>query len=225
MWGSLLTHKQFTSDTRVTIFLCLLLSLGGCAGVRLIEPAQVTIDPNSCVVAFSVNTSTSRGSASKEYGGRFRASHLYLKGYDTVRLSAGESGSQMFVLEPPTQVLDFGQFFLARSGENNQYHFGTIAAGPRINLTPGEITYLGRLEIEDIQFEKNANWTTDTPIAIKLVFKDASEDDFPPLQQQYEIFRDRNAVKQIIGRWGELEYEPVRFVRMTSSPFFDALSR
>lgn len=199
--------------------------MGGCAEVRLVEPAHVTIDPQSCVVAFSVNTRTLEGSAIKKYGGRFRASHLYLKGYETIRLSDGENGLQLFVLEPPTEVLEFGQFSLARGGYNKQYQFETVAAGPRIKLNPGEITYLGRLEIQDIQFEKHTKGVTDTPIAIKLEFRDASKDDFPVLQEQYGIFRDRIAVKQIIGRWGELEYEPVRFVRMTSSPLSDTLPR
>ena len=220
-----MTHKPFSSDTRIALLLCLLPLLGGCVSVQTVEPAQVTIEPSSYVVAFSVNTSTLIRSAIKEYGGRFRASHLYLKGYDTVHLSAGESGSQLFVFQPSAQVLGFGQFFVARGGTNNQYHFGTISDGPRINLTAGEITYLGRLEIEDIQFKKSANWTTDTPIAVRLVFKDASEEDFPALQQQYEIFRDKNAVKQIPRRWGDLDYEPVQFEGMTSSPFADSLPR
>ena len=205
--------------------LYLLLSLGGCAGARLVEPAHVTVDPKSCVVAFSVNTSTLEGNEIKEYGGRFRASHLYLRDYETIRLSDTDSGLQLFVLEPPREVLEFGQFSLARGGYDKQYQFETVAAGPQIKLTAGEITYLGRLEIEDIQFEKHTNWTTDTPIAVKLVFRDAWKDDFPVLQQRYKVFQDRIAIKQVIGRWGELEYEPVRFVRITSAPLSDTLSR
>ena len=175
-------------------------------------------------MAFSVNTSTMEGSAVKEYGARFRASHLSLKGYGTIRIADGDSGLKTLVLEPAGEALEFGRFSLSRDGAGKQYEFETIAAGPRIKLTPGAITYLGRLEIEDIQFQKRANWTTDTPSGIKLQFRDASEDDFRFMQDQYEIFRDRTVVKQIIGRWGELEYEAVRFVRTTSTPLSDSSS-
>jgi hypothetical protein len=209
---------HFTPIARVTAALCLLLFLGGCAGGRLVEPAHVSVDPVSRVVVFSVNTSTLKGSAIKQYGGHFWASHFSLRGYETFRLSDGDIGRQLFVLEPTKEVLQFGQFTLARGGSSKQYHFETVAPGPRVKLAPGEIAYLGRLEIEDIEFEKHNNWTTDTPTAIKLVFRDASEEDLPVLQEKYDLFRDRKAVKQIIGRWGKLEYEAVRFAKMTSLP-------
>lgn len=209
---------HFTSITRVTAILCLLLFLGGCAGGRLVEPAHASVVPKSRIVAFSVNTSTLKGNEIKKYGGRFWASHFSLRGYETFRLSDSDSGRQLFVLEPTTDILQFGQFSLARGGSSKKYHFETVASGPRIKLAPGEIAYLGRLEIEDIKFEKRDNWTTDTPTAIKLVFRDASEDDLAVLQEKYEVFQGRTAVKQIIGRWGGVEYEPVRFTKMTSLP-------
>lgn len=199
-------HSGFT---RVVICFGLIAFTAGCTGLSQIKPSQATISPESSVVAFSVNTSRLL-----EYDMPMRAARLHLisnEVWDKIRLSEGETGLQRFLIGVPTQSIILYQFDLAVI-HSFSYLYGTKGVGPRIQLTPGKITYLGRLEIEDIQLEENDDRTRGWPIAVNVVFSDALEDDLSAWKQEYKLFQNRLPVKRIVGNWGELEYIPVFYI-------------
>jgi len=185
--------------------------------MSFIEPSQETIDPASSVVAFSVNTRKARESELREYGRSFGAARLYLKRGGTIRFEEGETGLQRFLFEVSAQTIELGQFALTKGASDySPFLYGTTVDGPQIQLTPGEITYLGRIEIEDIQFEDNPY---SRPMAIKLIFSDAFEDDLLAWRQEYKIFQNRLPEKRIVASWGELEYVPVSVIQWSSAGF------
>jgi hypothetical protein len=65
---------------------------------------------------------------------------------------------------------------------------------------------LGRIEIEDIKFEENADGSLGKPISVKLVFSDALEDDQFAWEQQYKLFQNRVPNQQVVGNWAGQDY-------------------
>ena len=78
-----------------------------------------------------------------------------------------------------------------------------------MELTQGEITYLGRVEIEDVKFEENADGSPGKPTAVKLVFADALEDDQTAWEQEYNLFQNRVPIQQIAGNWAVPDYATI----------------
>jgi hypothetical protein len=84
--------------------------LAGCISTGVIDSNQATIDPNSSVVAFSVNTGKLL-----EYETPIRPVRLniYYGGeWVSIRLSDGKTGLQRILLDVPAQTVSFTQFEL-----------------------------------------------------------------------------------------------------------------
>ena len=177
--------------------------LAGCASTGAIDPNQVIIDPNSSVVAFSVKTGKLL-----EYETPIRPVQLHLRyGSESVsiRLSDGKTGLQRILLEVPAQAISFTQFELVAGAGFFSDHY--VTGGVQVmELTPGEITYLGRIEIEDIKFKENADGSLGKPIAVELVFADALDDDQFAWEQQYKLFQNRVPNQQVVGNWAGRDY-------------------
>jgi hypothetical protein len=75
-----------------------------------------------------------------------------------------------------------------------------------VDLTEGEITYLGRIEIEDVEFKVKTDGSLGDPIGVKLVFVDALEDDQFAWEQQYKLFQNRVPNPQVVGNWAGRDY-------------------
>ncbi len=177
--------------------------LAGCTSTGVIDSNQATIDPNSSVVAFSVNTGKLL-----EYETPIRPVRLHINyGMESVsiRLSDGKTGLQRILLEVPAQNVLFTQFELVAGAGIFSDHYLT-GASQAIELRQGEITYLGRIEIEDIKFEENADGSLGKPISVKLVFSDALEDDQFAWEQQYKLFQNRVPNQQVVGNWAGQDY-------------------
>jgi hypothetical protein len=175
----------------------------GCSSTGVIDPNQSTIDPNSSVVAFSVNTGTLEG-----YEKPIRPKRLHIQyGLESVsiRLSDGKTGLQRILLEVPAQAVLFNRFELAVGAGLFLDRYWTSGGQP-MKLSQGEITYLGRMEIEDIKFRENGDGSLGEPIAVKIVFADALDDDQLAWEQQYELFQNRVPNRQVVGNWAEQEY-------------------
>ncbi len=195
----------YSGLTRIVDCFFLMTITAGCTSIGVIDPNQATIDPNSSVVAFSVNTSKR-----SEYETPIRPVRLHIQ-YGTesvsIRLSDGKTGLQRILLEAPAKAVLLNQFELVAGAGifPDRYRTGD---GIPVKLSQGEITYLGRLEIEDVKFEENTDGSHGKPIAIKLVFADELEDDQFAWEQQYRLFQNRVPNQQIVGNWagrGNLE--------------------
>ena len=177
--------------------------LAGCTSTGVIDSNQATIEPDSSVIAFSVNTGKLL-----EYETPIRPVrlHIYYAGeWVSIRLSDGKTGLQRILLEVPAQAVSFTQLDLVAGAGifSDHYVTGDVQVA---ELTYGEITYLGRIEIEDIKFEENADGSLGKPIAVKLVFSDALEDDQLAWQQQYKLFQNRVPNQQVVGNWAGRDY-------------------
>ena len=177
--------------------------LAGCASTGVIDSDQATIDPNSSVVAFSVNTGKLL-----EYETPIRPVRLriyYAGEWVSIRLSDGKTGLQRILLELPARSVSFTQFELVTGSSIFSDHFVTGEVQV-MELTQGEITYLGRIEIEDIEFNENTDGSLGEPNAVKLVFSDAFEDDQFAWEQQYKLFQNRVPNQQVVGNWAGQDY-------------------
>ena len=175
----------------------------GCTATGLIDPVQTTINPGSAVIAFSVDTSKI-----SDEDAWIRPKQLQLRyGTEsiTVRLHKPESGAQRVLLEVPAQAISLNGFEIdAGTGIFwNRYRTGS---GQAFNLSQGEITYVGRIEIEKVYFEEDVDKEKGRPNGIRLVFSDALEEDLVAWKQQYKIFEGRNPVAEIVGDWGGSEF-------------------
>jgi len=177
--------------------------LAGCANNGVIDSDQATIDPYSSVVAFSVNTGELLDYATPIRPARLR---IYYAGETvSIRLSDGKTGLQRILLDVPAQAVSFTQFELIAGASifSDHYVTGDVQI---MELEQGEITYLGRIEIEDIEFEENADGSLGEPIAVKLVFSDALEDDQFAWEQEYKLFQNQVPNQQVVGNWAGQDY-------------------
>jgi hypothetical protein len=177
--------------------------LAGCTSTGVIDSDQATIDPNFSVVAFSVNTGKLL-----EYETPIRPVrlHIYYAGeHVSISLSDGKTGLQRFLLEVPAQAVSFTQLDLKAGAGifSDHYVTGDVQV---MELTQGEITYLGRIEIEDVIFEENADGSLGKPISVKLVFSGSFEDDQLAWEQQYKLFQNRVPNQQVVGNWAGQDY-------------------
>ena len=177
--------------------------LAGCTSTGVIDSNQATIDPNSSVVAFSVNTGKLL-----EYETPIRPVRLriyYAGEWVSIPLSDGKTGLQRILLEVPAEAISFTQFELVAGAGIFSDHY--VTGGVQVmELTLGEITYLGRIEIEDIEFNENTDGSLGEPNAVKLVFSDAFEDDHFAWEQQYKLFQDQVPNQQVVGIWAGRDY-------------------
>ena len=113
--------------------------------------------------------------------------------------------SLLFLSIRPAQAVSFTQLELVAGAGifSDHYVTGDVQA---MELTQGEIAYLGRIEIEDIKFEENADGSFGKPIAVKLVFSDAFEDDQFAWEQQDKLFQNRVPNQQVVGNWAGRDY-------------------
>lgn len=194
---------DYSGLIRTVNCIVLMTIFAGCSSTGVIDSNQETIDPNSSVVAFSVNTARLL-----EYETPIRPVKLHMYyGAESVsiRLSDGKSGLQRILLEVPAQAVSFIEFELVAGAGIFPDHY--LTSGVQVmELTQGEITYLGRIEIEDIKFEENADGSLGVPITVKLVFADALEDDQFAWEQQYKLFQNRVPNQQVVGNWAGRDY-------------------
>ena len=198
---------------RIVSCFVLMTITAGCTSTGVIKPNQATIDPDSSVIAFSVNTSTL---LKNEIPIRaVRLSIQYGVEFVSIRLRGGKSGLQRILLEVPAQTVWFNQLELTAGGGLLPDHYLT-GGGQPVELTQGEITYLGRVEIEDVKFEENADGSPGKPTAVKLVFADALEDDQTAWEHEYNLFQNRVPIQQIAGNWAVPDYATIWMKEWTS---------
>ena len=175
----------------------------GCTATGLIDPAQTNIDPGSGVIAFSVDTAKIT-----DQEAWIRPKRLQLRyGTEsiTVRLRDRNAGPQRVLLEVPAQAISLDGFEIdAGTGIFwNRYRTGS---GQSFNLPPGEITYVGRIEVDKVYYEDDVDREKGRPNGIRLVFTDAMDEDLDAWQQQYKIFEGRPPESEIVGNWGGSEF-------------------
>ena len=177
--------------------------MAGCTTTGLIDPEQANIDPNSSVIAFSVDA----GKIS-DRDAWLRPKQLQVRyGNEsiTVRLHDRKDGLQRFLLEVPAQDISLNAFELD-AGTGIFWNRYRTESRQSFTLSRGEITYIGRIEIGKVYFEEDADREEGRPSGIRLVFSDAMEEDLVAWTQQYKIFEGRNPVSEIVGDWGGSEF-------------------
>lgn len=213
---------KYSALIRIKICIFLVMAMAGCVHAGKIDPEQTSIDPNSSVVAFSVSTSKLEG-----YGTLIRPVRLHVL-YDdesaSIRLGNKNTGVQRVLLEVPANTILFSQVELV-VGDGMYSNRYLTAQGHTMDLTPGEVTYAGRIEVEDIEFEEYIDGSLGRPITVKLVFADAFVDDQNAWEQQYKLFQNRVPDRQVAGAWGGRDYLDLMLKDWSDQYARDAMTR
>ena len=181
----------------------LVLISAGCTTRAMILPDQSAIAPDSSVLAFSVNT----GTTSKDRAW-IRPTGINVQfGDETVSIDLDDrkSGVQRVLMEVPTTTVMFSGFEVESGAGIYWSRYQTGYSQP-MTLPQGEITYLGRIEIEDARFAETAGGSRVQPYAVKLVFTDALADDLPAWRQEYQIFDTLSSVGTFAVNWTGQDY-------------------
>ena len=187
----------------VLIRSCLAAFVAGCAATEIVDPAQEAIRPDSGVIAFSVDTSRLTKSDSW-----IRPVGLEIEyGEESVEVSLDKDKGELkrVLLELPAQAFMFSEFEVESGAGIYWSRYGTGYSQP-LRLAQGEITYLGRIAVEDALFSEEKDGPLYRPYAVKLVFTDELEDDLPAWRQQYELFRNPLPVRNSIANWTGQDY-------------------
>ena len=189
--------------TSVVIRSCFAAFVAGCAATEIIDPTQEAIGPDSGVIAFSVDTT--RLSKEKSWIRPIGLEVEYGEKSVEVSVEKGNGEIHRFLLELPTQVYMFSEFEVESGAGIFWTRYRTGYSQPW-KLTQGEITYLGRIVIEDVLFSEEKDGPLFRPYAVKLVFTDKLEDDLPAWRAQYELFRNPPPVRKAVTNWTAQEY-------------------
>lgn len=219
-----LFHRLIKSSglTEITFGISLIAISAGCTTNELIHPDQATIGPDSSVIAFSVNTTTL-----SKHDAWIRPSGIQIRYGDefvAIDLSQRQTGVRRVLLEVPATTVMFSEFEV-ESGTGIYWSRYQTGYSQPLALTHGEITYLGRIEIEDAKFAEDAGGSRAHPYAVKLVFSDALQDDLNVWQQEYEIFQNRLPVGKLVAKWTGQDYLDLWRKRFSNSFYESYLER
>ena len=192
------------SDLASIVFrTCLLMLTAGCSTMELLDPAQETISSDAAVIAFSVDKSrlTKNESWIRPLGVEIEYGEESVE----ISLDKNESETQRVLLELPARNFMFSEFEVESGAGIYWSRYQTGYSQP-LKLAQGEITYLGRISIEDALFSEEKDGPLYRPYAVKLVFTDELEDDLSTWRQQYVLFRSPLPVRKAITNWTGQDY-------------------
>jgi hypothetical protein len=194
---------------RAAVCLLVVTLSAGCATPARISPGQESIEQGTAVLAFSVNTESLLTRETE-----IRPAQIEMRYGDksvSIDISDKKSGIDRFVLEVPvTQIsLDWFQLVAGRGIFWSRYR---TAFAHRTELALGEINYLGRLEIRNVNFDEYADGPTGIPVEVQLVFSDALEDDLSAWNEEYKLFQGRTPNHLVAGNWGGQDYLDLSYV-------------
>ncbi len=181
----------------------LIMAANGCATSGLLGPRQENIDPDTSVIAFSVD----HGEVTEgDIWVRPKEIHLrYGDDLVIIALRSQDAKPQRILVAVPAQDILLDRFELDSGSGIFWRRYRTGLTQP-IRLAQGEINYLGRLEIRDIWFEKFTDDSVERPIAVTLDFTNVLDDDLAAWSEDYALFRNRVPVDQVVGLWGGQGY-------------------
>ena len=165
-----------------------------CAGTGQLDSRQAAVAPGTSVVAFSVDT---RKLEKDDSWARPVEIHLRFGDGSASFSLSDRKGPQRILFEVPGDAITIDQFEMEAGAGIFWRRYGTLL-DENLVLVPGKVNYLGRLTVEDVQFEP-VDDSRVRPIGAKLVFADAMADDLAAWKGQYEIFRNMNPERQVIG--------------------------
>ena len=191
-------HAQLSRTYRACCRLLVILAFAGCSATGEVSPRQQSIDPEKSVFAFSFSPGEMAEAESP-----VQPAWIYLQyGVEvfSVPLSRGQPDPQVFLFEVPANHVYFGQIELAVGDGIVRDHYLTNS-DRYLDLKRGEITYIGRIEVEDVLFQGGGEGSPGTPVAVSLSFSDAYDEDIAELEQQYELLQRQKPDRQISDNW------------------------
>ena len=176
--------------------ICLGFGTGGCSTAKTFEKLETTIDQDSYVLAFSLDTS-----ALEEGDWPFELAMLDT-GIGSVRWVTGSNSRiGMFVLKVPEASLSLGDLLFTKREGGNLRLYKSTEEGPTVQLEKGSVIYLGSLVVDEIHRDKEMS----TPVALDVRIVDSWEKDGLAWKSTFAVFQAHDPIRQIAARWGNSE--------------------
>jgi len=186
--------------------LVIMVGLSGCAATGLDRAPQdmSNIDPDKAIVIFSVLAAESVEEQSLELSwmgisGKIQFGNVKQKpSSNPLRIYAVEIPGDRLVLK--TMKINIGGEWWQTTGQKE------------LELVTGQVTYIGRIKIQDIRFVEVLEGGFFTrpskrkkvlrPYSVKLGFSDHSESDLKFLRTEYDLMDGQTITSQIPQKWG-----------------------
>ena len=177
------------------------------------------MEPDSYYVAFSVNTG-----GLKHGDARWRPDSVVLSsglGVERIlSLSNYDQGAVFFFdLAKPELLMQRLVIRDANDDRENRFYFAG-QTGTQVNLLPGVINYLGRLEVQDVTYREEQDNAERVPDTVSIVFTDRSAFDIESLRETYPVVNTAEIYTRNRPIWGELPYVPMVYNVTRSDPWF-----
>ena len=199
---------RFTRAFGIAILAVTLLLGPGCAS-HLVRPVADLSDfdhESGALVAFSIAPSTpvELQQIALLTGGDPQKSR-------TVRKISVQrnTGSRVYLFRVPRDGACFGPVRFSFDG----LQWKTMELGPAFEPTLKSLTYLGRIETDEYQLKTYEDSGKAYPVAVKIRFIDASEEDVPLLAVRYRLPEAMPVVRAIPVTWGASEYAELIYRR------------
>lgn len=187
------------------------LAVAACAPSQIRPVADVSgpIPGDEAVIAFSVVSAPpfalSALELSVEANGRERGETA------EVSVQPNEGDGQLFLYSLPPGTARFGSLWFA----DDRGWWQTTDAGPTFTAVPGAVTYLGRIELNEIQLGKTEGDALH-PTGVTLSVVDASEEDLPSFARLPALPVGMPVRKHIVGAWHEAGSVGIRYLEYLS---------
>lgn len=169
----------------------------GCASIGKFDSSEMSVRPDSFVVALSVNTAIQEGKMVEDGKPHFGAAKLEIVDGPDIQLSGPFLGLNLIILEVPGPDFDLGNLFLFwESGGEDPSFYQTATHGPSVKLIEGSITYIGSLLVTRVEHEDAS------PSAASLVFMDDWDQDVAAWGEHYPVVLENPPIRQVSGDWG-----------------------
>lgn len=191
----------------VPIF-AMLIAACGTNQIKPVKNVSDNLGPDTALVAFSVSSAEPYAIQRMELVARGEPKETATP--RTIAVRQGNRNEQVFVYSVPAGGARFGQVRFLIQGE----WWETTDDGPEFSATPGQLTYLGRIQLESIKIGRYVDSGRRFPSGAKIGVLDAGEDDLTLLALQFALPLNMPVNKFIAGAWGDseftaLDYQPI----------------
>ena len=195
-----------TNGTTLIGLLVIMVGLSGCAatGLRKAPQDMSSIDPNKAIVIFSVLAADSVEEQSLELSWIGANGKLQ---FGNVKQKPSSNPLRIFAAEIPGDRLTLRTIKIKLGRE-----WWQTTAQKQLELVTGQVTYIGRIEIQDIRFSEvlDGGFFTRSskrkkvlrPDSVRIEFSDHSESDLEFLRAEHSLLVGQTVARQIPQEWG-----------------------
>lgn len=198
-------------DRKILAIAALIMS--GCAGSGLqhVQPNVASLDPDRAVVIFSFVTEKSIEGQEVELV--WRGTNGEHKVGSIVQTPV-DGPLRLYVLEVPGHALTFETLKIKVEDK-----WWAVYEAMTVELEAGAVIYVGRMAIQNIEYDSGKFTKAISPKSIRFGFSDQSDSDLALLKQSYAVFGEHTVSVRVPQDWGERSHTKLHVERRETKNF------